>query len=123
MRIIVALFLLSLAMADSCGGNCPSGNCKNCFCGAGKNMVDISAWCAKYSWNQSCCKCIVSHESAGNAHATTLNENGSSNVGLWQVNTVNWNACSGGSAPCDPNTNLACAVKVYQNGGNTWKAW
>lgn len=88
MKIILALLLLSLVLADSCGGNCPSGNCKNCFCGAGKNVVDIIAWCAKYSWNQNCCKCIVSHESAGNAHATALNENGSSNVGLWQINTV-----------------------------------
>lgn len=88
MKIVLTLLLLSLALADSCGGNCPSGNCKNCFCGAGKNMVDITAWCAKYSWNQNCCKCIVSHESAGNAHATTLNENGSANVGLWQINTV-----------------------------------
>lgn len=121
--VVVLMMILALAVADSCGGNCPSGRCPTCYCGTAKNVLDIGAWCAKYSWNQACCKCIVSHESGGNAHAINYNTNGSTDVGLWQINTVNWNSCSGGHAPCDPNTNLQCAIKVYQWGGNTWRLW
>jgi hypothetical protein len=57
--IIVLLVILSVAFADSCGGNCPSGKCPSCPCVTSKNMADIAGWCAKYSWNQACCKCIV----------------------------------------------------------------
>jgi hypothetical protein len=104
MKLIIALFLVFVvAFADSCGGNCPSGKCPNCYCGTTKNVVDIATWCSKYSWNQACCKCIVSHESGGNAHALNYNTNGSTDVGLWQINTVNWGQCSGGHAPCDVN--------------------
>jgi hypothetical protein len=104
MKLIIALFLVFVvAFADSCGGNCPSGKCPNCYCGTSKNVVDIATWCSKYSWSQSCCKCIVSHESGGNAHALNYNTNGSTDVGLWQINTVNWGQCSGGHAPCDVN--------------------
>ncbi len=53
-------------------------------------------------------------ESGGNANAVNQNSGGSYDVGLWQINDMNWASCSGGSAPCDPNTNLACAKKVYQ---------
>ena len=88
MKILALLLLIVFALADSCGGNCPNGNCPTCFCGIGKNMVDIATWCSKYTWNQNCCKCIVSHESGGNAHAVNYNANGSSDVGLWQLNTV-----------------------------------
>ena len=121
--IILLLAIVCLALADSCGGNCPSGKCPKCWCGTSKNMQDISKWCSKYNWNQACCKCIVSHESGGNANALNYNSNASTDAGLWQINTVNWNACSGGKAPCDPSTNLNCAIKVYQWGGNTWKLW
>ena len=88
MKVIVVLLLIALALADSCGGNCPSGKCPTCFCGTSKNMQDIATWCAKYSWNQACCKCVVSHESGGNAHALNYNTNGSTDVGLWQINNV-----------------------------------
>jgi hypothetical protein len=89
--------------------------------------LDISTWCSKYSWNQANCRCIMSHESGGNANAVGYNAGQSSaylwDVGLWQVNSYNWGACSGGSAPCDPNKNLQCAIDVYKWGGNTWKLW
>jgi hypothetical protein len=89
MKILIALTLiLALAFADSCGGNCPSGKCPTCYCGNTKNVVDIGTWCAKYSWNQACCKCVVSHESGGNAHAINYNTNGSNDVGVWQINNV-----------------------------------
>lgn len=88
MKIAIVLLLVALALADSCGGNCPSGKCPTCYCGTSKNMQDIATWCSKYSWNQNCCKCIVSHESGGNANALNYNTNASTDVGLWQINTV-----------------------------------
>ena len=57
-------------------------------------------------------QCIMSHESGGNANAVNQNVGGSLDVGLWQINTQNWASCSGGSPPCDPGTNLACAIDV-----------
>ena len=80
--------IVAMVLADSCGGNCPSGKCPSCPCGSSKAPQDISSWCAKSSWNQSCCKCIVSHESGGNGHALNYNTNKSWDVGLWQINDV-----------------------------------
>jgi hypothetical protein len=115
--------VLVLVYTDSCGGNCPAGNCPICFCGTTKSMQDIGAWCAKYNWNQACCKCIVSHQSGGNANALFYNPNGSVNVGLWQINGANWYPCNEGRAPCDLNANLQCAIYYYKAGGNTFKVW
>jgi len=100
---IILLLLVVLVFADSCGGNCPSGKCPTCYCGTSKSVLDIAAWCAKYSWNQNCCKCVVSHESSGNAHALNYNSNASTDVGLWQINTVNVGLfrSTGGSAAED----------------------
>lgn len=120
---LLGALLIAVGLADSCGGNCPSGKCPSCPCGTTKNMQDIATWCGKHSWNQACCKCIVSHESGGNAHATNYNSNGSTDVGLWQINSINWGGCSGGKAPCDPTQNLNCAIKVYQGSGNSWRPW
>ena len=61
MKIVILALIISLALADSCGGNCPSGKCPSCPCGTSRATADIGAWCAKYSWNQDCCRCIVSH--------------------------------------------------------------
>ena len=89
MKAILIMALLAAAVfADSCGGNCPSGKCVTCFCGSTKNVVDIATWCAKYSWNQNCCKCIVSHESSGNANAMNYNTDHTTDVGIWQINQV-----------------------------------
>jgi hypothetical protein len=108
--------------SSTCGGNCPGG-CSSCPCGTSSSYQDIASWCSKYSWNQKNCQCIMNAESRGNAHAANENSDGSFDVGLWQINDYNWNSCSGGSAPCDPSSNLNCAKKVYQWGGNTWKLW
>lgn len=108
---------------NTCGGNCPSNDCSSCPCGTSKVTVSISEWCSKYTWNQKNCQCIMTHESGGDENAVNENTNGSFDVGLWQINTVNWDSCSGGKAPCDPTTNLKCAQDVYKWGGNTWKLW
>lgn len=115
--------------SSNCGGNCPGYDCPSCPCGTGGNWLDINSWCAQYSWNQvgnfycalhsfyvfflqDACRCIVSHESGGNGNAVNYNAGQSASylwdVGLWQINSYNWNACSGGGAPCDPWQNLQC---------------
>ena len=114
---------LSPLFADTCGGNCPSNDCSSCPCGTQSSPQDIASWCSQYSWDQSCCECIVNHESGGNANAANQNNNGSFDVGLFQINDVNWGQCSGGAAPCDVQSNLQCAIKVYQWGSNSFKLW
>ena len=122
--VLLIALILALAFAETCGGNCPGGKCPSCPCGTTKNPQDIASWCGKYSsWNQACCKCVVSHESGGNGNALNYNTNGSFDVGLWQINAVNWGSCSGGTAPCNVQTNLNCAIKVWQWGGNSFKLW
>ncbi|CDW84019.1 UNKNOWN [Stylonychia lemnae] len=123
-KIAVLLALgLALVMADNCGGNCPSGNCKQCICPA-PTYTDIAAACARWSgWSQSCCECIVKHESGGNTHAQLWDSDGSNDIGLWQINSVNWGQCNGGNAPCDVNSNFECAKKIFGWGGNSWRLW
>jgi hypothetical protein len=122
-----ALVMSVLVTADTCGGNCPSDDCPsgNCPCGTSSNYVSPSSYCSQASvgWSQACCNCIANAESGGNANAVNYNDNGSFDVGLYQINDVNWNSCSGGSAPCDPGTNLACAQQIWQWGGSTWRLW
>jgi hypothetical protein len=123
---VAFLVLASFVAADTCGGNCPSGDCPsgNCPCGTSSNYVDVGSYCSQFSgWSAGCCACIANAESSGNANAENYNTNGSFDVGLYQVNDVNWSSCSGGQAPCDPNTNLQCAIKVWQWGGSTWSLW
>ncbi len=152
----VALILLSLSfclavvsikwLPLSClltGNNCPGG-CASCPCGTSSSSQSVSSWCSKYTgWKQASCECIMKAESGGNANAVNQNSGGSYDVGLWQINDMNWASCSGGAAPCDPSTNLNCgksqnrflhsfcihydaifaAKKVFGWGGNTWKLW
>jgi len=121
-------YLDDVVSNSNCGGNCPGNNCDNCWCGSSKNVISAAAIanvCAGYSWNQACCKCIVSKESGGNLNAVGQNSGVSASykydVGLFQVNSFNWNACNGGAAPCSQAANFACAKKVYGWGG--WKNW
>jgi hypothetical protein len=134
--VVLALFFLFAAVSAStfnntlgsstCGGNCPGG-CDECVCGSTSSMQDAATWCAKYSgWDQTQCQCIISHESGGNANAVNQNTGSASykwDVGLWQVNSFNWDACNGGNAPCDSTQNLNCAKMVWGWGGNSFKLW
>ncbi|KAJ4459179.1 putative Ctype lysozyme/alpha-lactalbumin superfamily protein [Paratrimastix pyriformis] len=98
-----------------------NSGCSTC---GGASYTDISSACSRYSgWSQSCCECIAQHESGGNYHACNVNSNGSTDVGLWQVNSMNWASCNSGNPPCDISSNLQCAIKVFNWGGNTWKYW
>lgn len=122
-RFLILFSLLYSCIADLCGGNCPSDSCPKCVCGIIPHLVSINAWCAKYSWDQRCCKCIVSHESAGNANALNFNVDDSYDVGLFQINQCNWDKCNGGMAPCDLNENLQCAIQIYKWSGNSFELW
>lgn len=120
---LLLLALVAMALASTCGGNCPGG-CSSCPCGSTTDYVDASTYCSKYSdWSQSCCECIISHESGGNANAANQNTNGSYDVGIFQINDFNWDSCSNGQAPCDPNTNTYCAHMVWGWGGDNWSNW
>jgi len=88
MRIVALLLLLALALANTCGGCCPSNLCPGCPCGTKTNVVDIPTWCAKHNWSQTCCKCIVVHESAGDANGQDYNTDKTYDIGLWQINQV-----------------------------------
>lgn len=81
--LIVFFAILNLALANTCGGNCPSNRCNSCVCGTSKMYVDINSYCSQGSWSQSCCTCIVKNESGGNAHAELYNTNGSTDAGLF----------------------------------------
>merc|ERR1711991_856690 len=100
-----------------------SNDCPSCPRGTTRKFESISEWCGKCHWDQSMCQCIVNHESSGNSHANNYNTNGSFDIGFWQVNSVNWDSCSGGSPPCDVATNLQCAIKVWGWGGDSFKLW
>jgi hypothetical protein len=104
---------LNVTSGGTCGGNC-QGGCDSCPCGTSPSYQDVGAWCSKFGWNQQNCQCIMKHESGGNANAVNQNGGGSLDVGLWQINTQNWGVCSGGAPPCDPGTNLGCAIKVQR---------
>eukprot|EP01089_Gocevia_fonbrunei_P001028 TRINITY_DN10983_c0_g1_i1.p1 TRINITY_DN10983_c0_g1~~TRINITY_DN10983_c0_g1_i1.p1 ORF type:complete len:137 (-),score=14.03 TRINITY_DN10983_c0_g1_i1:52-462(-) len=99
----------------TCGGNCPSNDCRECPCGVKREIVNIEEICGRFSeWNHECCKCIVSHESSGDAHAANYNSNGSYDIGVFQINDIHWRSCSDGKAPCDVETNLKCAEMVWK---------
>lgn len=108
----VAKMMVNGTLAGTtCGGNCPSADCPSCPCGTATSYQDIASMCAKYSgWNQAACQCIMKHESSGNAHAANYNTNGSFDIGLWQINSINWSSCSGGAAPCD--VSIVCVFHV-----------
>jgi hypothetical protein len=124
MKVFILLSLVLFALANTCGGNCPSNDCPGCPCGTTPSYQNIAYWCSQFSgWNQGCCQCIVSHESGGNANAANYNTDSSYDVGLWQINSVNWGQCNGGNMPCNLNQNLQCAIAVWGWGGNSFRLW
>mmetsp|Transcript_23363 Transcript_23363/g.27084 ORF Transcript_23363/g.27084 Transcript_23363/m.27084 type:complete len:136 (+) Transcript_23363:85-492(+) len=119
---VIGLLIVAVT-AETCNGNCPGGRCPNCPCGRSPAHQDAASWCAKFGgWDQRCCQCIIQHESGGNANAMNFNDNGSFDVGLWQINKINWGVC-GGAPPCDTEANFQCAKAVWKWGGNSFRLW
>ena len=55
------------------------------------SQIDISILCSKFSsWSQTCCECIVSQESGGNANAINNTHDGQYKVGLFQIPSNLW---------------------------------
>lgn len=64
---------------------------------------------------------IAKAESSGNPAATHHNTNGTTDYGLWQINSVHANLFAGGANWADPVTNARMAHSVFQSQG--WRAW
>jgi hypothetical protein len=60
---------------------------------------------------------IAMAESGGNASATDNDPNGTTDRGLWQINTVN-----GALSTYDTNQNARAAIQLSNNGAN-WNPW
>ncbi len=56
-------------------------------------------------------------------NAQLHNVDNTNDVGLWQIDSVNWGQCNNGQAPCDINANLECAKKIWGWAGNNWSLW
>lgn len=62
-------------------------------------------------------------ESGGNPRAVNrANRNGSSDYGLFQINSVHGSLLNEGDR-YDPVANARMALKVYKGAGNSWKPW
>lgn len=65
---------------------------------------------------------IALAESGGDASATNHNINGSTDYGLWQINSIHSDILSSGQWS-DPNSNSQMAYKVYSQAGNSFRPW
>lgn len=60
---------------------------------------------------------IAMAESGGDSNATNSNSNGTTDRGLWQINSIH-----GGLSTFDVTANTKAAVQLSQN-GTTWRPW
>jgi hypothetical protein len=60
---------------------------------------------------------VAMAESSGNANASNSNSNGSTDRGLWQINSVH-----GTQSTYDPVANAQAAIAISNNGSD-WSAW
>lgn len=65
---------------------------------------------------------IVQAESGGNPAATNHNTNGSTDYGLWQINSVHSSLLSHGVWN-DPQSNTNMAYQVWKSAGGSWSPW
>lgn len=65
---------------------------------------------------------IAFAESSGNPTATNKNSNGSTDYGLWQINSVHGALLKQGEWS-NPADNAKMAYKVYSDAGNSFKPW
>ncbi len=65
---------------------------------------------------------IAFAESSGNPSATNKNSNGSTDYGLWQINSVHGALLKQGEWS-NPADNAKMAYKVYSDAGNSFKPW
>jgi hypothetical protein len=66
---------------------------------------------------------IMEAESGGNPEAWNANTNGTLDVGLWQINSINWKTCDMTmSELLDPYNSTDCAKIIYDRAGG-WTPW
>lgn len=65
---------------------------------------------------------IALAESGGNASATHRNSNGSTDYGLFQINSIHGALLASGSWS-NPTDNARMARKVFADAGNRWRPW
>lgn len=65
---------------------------------------------------------IALAESGGDASATNHNFNGSTDYGLWQINSIHSSILASGQWS-DPSANAKMAHTVYANAGNSFSPW
>lgn len=121
--LALSILVVCVFSVSDCGTNCQNGGCPACLCGEETHFVNVAQWCSQHIWDQECCKKIVMAESYGNANAIGFTGGSSFDVGLWQINVVNWRACNSGNPPCDLAENLHCAKLIWAWGGNSFKYW
>ena len=114
-KLLIVSAILVSCLADKCGGNCLSAECPECTCGNTPNYVTIEHICSKLSWNQSCCKCVLSRENGGNANAIKYTPKRNYDLGLFMINHFFWltHQCEG--HPCEPEANAKCAFEAYKD--------
>ena len=61
-------------------------------------------------------------ESSGRPNATNRNRNGSTDYGLWQINSVHGALLRDGSWS-NPTDNARMAYKVWKQAGSSWRPW
>jgi hypothetical protein len=65
---------------------------------------------------------VAMAESGGDPNAVNRNNNGSTDYGLWQINTIHGSLLNQGNK-FDPAANAKMALTVYQKAGNKWTPW
>lgn len=115
-------FALTLAAA----GATPTPTGSNVSCqvsGAGAALLASAAQAAGFPAEQlTTAVAIGLAESGGNPTATHLNDNGTTDYGLWQIDSVHTAILASGDWR-DPASNARMALAVWQASGGSWTPW
>lgn len=76
-------------------------------------------------WNKhaSLYSCLLTWLAVHRVCMCVLQGDNTYDAGAWQIDSVNWPECNGGSAPCDMAANLKCAIDTWRYGGSSFSAW
>ena len=66
---------------------------------------------------------IIQKESSFNPKATNLNDNGSIDRGIFQINSIHKNKVKNLNDLFDVDTNIRIAKQIYDESGQSWRQW